>query len=65
MVEFYKEVDVEGLIQWGFDFKGIFITNPYISECGRFEVKPSYYGLNEEDLRELDMLQRMLNEERN
>lgn len=28
-----------------FEFNGINITNPYTSECGRFNVKPgSYYG---------------------
>lgn len=28
----------------GFEFKGMFIVNPFESECGRFVVEPSYYG---------------------
>ena len=28
----------------GFEFNGNWITNPYLSECGRFAVDPSYYG---------------------
>lgn len=30
---------------WGFEYDGIFITNPYSSECSRFEVLPAYYNL--------------------
>ncbi len=33
----------------GFDFDGFFITDPYFSECMRFEVDPiEYYGLTKE-----------------
>ena len=33
-----------------FEFNGTTITNPYISECGRFEVDPfTYYGLTDAD----------------
>ena len=33
-----------------FEYDGITITNPYISECGRFTVNPfTYYGLTEQD----------------
>ena len=29
------------------------VTNPYMSECGRFEVDPiTYYGLTEKELNE-------------
>lgn len=38
---------------YGFDFMGHFITNPYISECGRFTVLPGYYHLTEEQAKEL------------
>ena len=31
----------------GFEYEGIWITNPYLSECGRFEVDPKeYYGVD-------------------
>ena len=31
----------------GFEYEGIWITNPYLSECGRFEVNPKeYYGVD-------------------
>ena len=37
----------------GFDFEGIFITYPYVSECTRFPVDPvKYYGLTEDQLQE-------------
>jgi len=30
----------------GFEFNGVWIENPYLSECGRFEVDPKeYYGV--------------------
>jgi len=32
------------------EYGGISITNPYLSECGRFKVDPlSYYGLTDQD----------------
>lgn len=27
---------------------GVAVYNPYMSECGRFAVEPSYYGLTTE-----------------
>ena len=33
----------------GFDHDGFFITDPFTSECGRFEVDPiAFYGLTAE-----------------
>lgn len=29
----------------GFEFQDMWITDPFISECGRFGVHPEYYGL--------------------
>lgn len=29
---------------WGFEFRGVDITNPCSSECGRFVVSPRHYG---------------------
>lgn len=35
--------EVTGLL--GVEFEGFVIVNPFFSECGRFEVEPSVYGL--------------------
>ena len=33
--------------EYGFEYDGVWISNPTISPCGRFEVDPrSYYGAN-------------------
>lgn len=38
----------------GFEYNGVWISNPYMSECGRFEVNPiTYYGLTEKELNEI------------
>ena len=38
----------------GFNYKGQFITNPFISPCGRFDVNPKkYYGLTEEEVKQI------------
>ena len=38
----------------GFLYEGIWITDPTLSECGRFEVDPiTYYGLTQEQVAEL------------
>ena len=39
----YEAVNAEE----SFEYEGIWITNPYLSECGRFEVNPKeYYGVD-------------------
>jgi len=43
MVELYTCQETGAL---GFNSDGIFITKPFVSECGRFLVNPKkYYGL--------------------
>lgn len=38
----------------GFSLNGMFITNPFVSECGRFEVDPvETYGLSRSDADQL------------
>lgn len=32
----------------GFSFEDMWITDAFVSECGRFRMKPSYYGLDME-----------------
>lgn len=45
---------------YGFLFDDIFITDPRASECGRFEVQYSYYGLTIEEAGRLIELNRAL-----
>jgi hypothetical protein len=45
-MKIYKIKDIENNPCYAFTFKGINITNPYESECSRFDVKPRYYRLN-------------------
>ena len=34
-------------MEYGFEYDGVWISNPTVSPCGRFEVDPrSYYGAN-------------------
>lgn len=41
--------DIELGTEYGFEWDGIWITDPTVSECGRFEVDPiTYYGLTQE-----------------
>tara|TARA_Y100000004_G_scaffold54130_2_gene60279 strand:- start:854 stop:1066 length:213 start_codon:yes stop_codon:yes gene_type:complete len=38
----------------GFEFNGIRIIDPFVSECSRFLVNPiKYYGLNESQLKSI------------
>ena len=38
----------------GFTHKGIFVTNPFQTECGRFDVDPlKHYGLNLDEIIEI------------
>ena len=41
---------------FGFEHNGMFIVNPYLSDCGRFTVDPSEYGLTADEARELAAL---------
>ena len=38
---------------YGFVHNGVFIADPYVSDCGRFDAKPSHYGLNDADAERL------------
>ena len=55
-------VDPDGrpIPAYGFEHDGIFITDPHRSECGRFEVLPSHYGLTLHEAGRLVILNRML-----
>ena len=49
-MKIYKTKDVDGKDCFGFTFKDVTIIDPTMSECGRFDVKPSYYSLNDTDV---------------
>ena len=50
---FNKEEERQEKAKKGFNYKGQFITNPFISPCGRFDVNPKkYYGLTEEQAKQ-------------
>jgi hypothetical protein len=56
IIELGEGLDEEGnqIPSYGFEHKGIFVTDPYISECGRFEVDPyTYYGLHHSKANEI------------
>jgi hypothetical protein len=39
--------DVTGAPVWAYVINDMEITDAYTSECGRFDVDPSYYGLTQ------------------
>lgn len=43
-----QQVEVEGVnhTAWTFVHGGVLIHDPRVSECGRFDVEPGYYGLS-------------------
>jgi hypothetical protein len=48
--------DNTATLRWGFTFAGVFITDPTLSECRRFDTDPSYYGLSTEEAAQLTQL---------
>ena len=53
MSEKIKLCNSDGKI--GFDYYGVFITNPYISSCGRFDKDPiKDYGLTKKQVEQFD-----------
>ena len=52
--DYYGDNDYE-TTRMGFVHEDFFVTEPFTSECGRFEVNPlKYYGLTQHQLYELD-----------
>ena len=49
---------------YGFEFRGMFITDPFASECGRFLVGPEYYNLTSTEAQELTTLNEQLQRRR-
>jgi hypothetical protein len=51
-----EALDASGVMTpaYGFEHDGVFIVNPFISDCGRFSATPMItYGLTAEEAREL------------
>ena len=53
MMELIQTTDINGRAVWAYLINGMEIVDPYISECGRFEDTPDYYGLTVEQAAEL------------
>jgi hypothetical protein len=47
-MELIQTTDMEGAPVWAYVINDMEIINPYLSECGRFDVTPDYYGLTVE-----------------
>ncbi len=54
VTDYYGDNDFE-TTRLGFVHYDFFVTNPMVSECGRFDVNPmEYYGLTQHQMYELD-----------
>ena len=54
VTDYYGDNDFE-TTRLGFVHDDFFITEPFTSECGRFEVDPlTYYGLTQQQVDEID-----------
>ena len=60
MTEPIETTDAEGRAVFAYVIQDMEITNPTLSECGRFEVPADYYGLTEEQAARLDLLNRVM-----
>jgi hypothetical protein len=54
-----KTTDPEKSAVWAYVIGDMEITNPYLSECGRFDVSPDYYGLTVEQADKLTAANRL------
>lgn len=57
--------DAAGNPAYGFEFADMWITDPTISECGRFSVAPCYYALTQQQADELQKLNEGLRNAKN
>lgn len=52
---------ITGLPVFGFSINDMFITDPFLSECGRFKVNPTeVYGLSQDDANHLVALNKLV-----
>jgi hypothetical protein len=60
MPQLIKTQDVEGYPAYAYVINHTEIINPFESECSRFTVDPSYYGLTIDQANELVKLNKQL-----
>lgn len=51
--DYIKTVNCNDEPVWAVKARDFCIYDPYTSECGRFAVSPSYYGLTDDQARDL------------
>jgi len=67
MIKFSRSVEIgedfNNITVFGFSINDMFIVDPYVSECGRFNVDPvETYGISKEDADNLVKLNKILEE---
>jgi hypothetical protein len=60
MTEPIETTDAEGRAVFAYLIRDMEITNPTVSECGRFEVSADYFRLTPEQVARLDLLNRAM-----
>ena len=55
-----ETTDIEGRAVFAYVINGTEISDPTVSECGRFEVSADYFGLTPEQVARLDLLNRAM-----
>ena len=60
MTEPIETTDAKGRAVFAYVIRDMEITDPTVSECGRFEVSADYFGLTPEQVARLDLLNRAM-----
>jgi hypothetical protein len=60
MTEPIETTDEEGRAVFAYVIREMEITNPTLSECGRFEVPADYFGLTPEQVERLALLNKTM-----
>jgi len=61
MTQFYLSTNCNNEPVYCVSVNGVSVYNPNMSECGRFAVEPSYYGLTDLDVQALAYLNKINN----
>jgi hypothetical protein len=64
MTEPIETTDAEGRAVFAYVIQDMEITDPTVSECGRFEVPADYFGLTPEQVARLDLLNRVMRDDK-
>jgi hypothetical protein len=54
-----QTTDINGALVWAYVINDVEIVDAYVSECGRFDVTPDYYGLTVEQADKLAAANRL------